>query len=138
MASLFTQLALRPRKNPSSPSTAIFQHVLSVRKQMEELKPDHTQYMVTALSAQYRKLVFFQLCLEHVWALSEMCELGELPSPSCECTDGCCSNSGPGMQHLALHSGSHWKKIQATEEERAIVHLEAHWRDFRSLLPHTA
>lgn len=50
--------------------------------------------------------------------------------------------ASPGMQHPTMHSGSCWKKIQAMEVERDMVHVET-WRrecraHCRSLLPHSS
>jgi len=65
MGPFLMELPFSSKKNPSSPSAAIFKRVLAVRKQSEELKSDHTQYMLIALSVQYHQR-FFELHLEHV------------------------------------------------------------------------
>lgn len=139
----FNAASFMIKENPSLPSAVIFKHVLAVRKWSEELKSDHTQYLVIALPVQYRT----SECFSHLFGM---------------CTGSAWNvGAGRGSQFLAVntHPGLAltvclrqsgvcnilrfcWKKIQTMKVGRATMLLGTWRADFRAhcrwVLPHSS
>lgn len=96
-------LALWSKKKPPLPSVVTFKHVLTVRKQQEELKSDCAHFMVIGLPVQNCILEAFSH-LSGTSTLSEMQELEEVPSKLHSCSEGHTAAKRRAQHHWLLLS----------------------------------